>query len=230
MIEESNKLHDAKKQDQLRTARIAAGTSNQSKANNFAATSQNVWQNKPENVIEAPAHQAQAPLLDTFTPSAPQSESVTTRTLADITGREVNANSANVARELLGDNKTSARAASKREGPTAPSWSDQVSEEEQMQRIRDEAADDAWESVTNKKGKKKGRADAETGSEASFTQSAAPVSFSQQTVLQPASAGPAKVRGAGKASEASIAADKANRFANLPTSDTTGLEDDEWGA
>lgn len=230
MMEESNKMHEAKKQEQLRTARMAAGTSNQTKANNFAATSQNVWQNKPDDVTDAPARQVQAPLLDTFTPPTPQSESVTTRALSDITGQEVDANSANVAREMMGEHKTSARAASKREGVVAPSWSDQVSEEEQMQRIRDAAANDAWESVTNKKGKKKGKTDTETGSEASFTQGTTPVSFSQQTVMPPASTSATGMRGAGKTSEGSSTVDKSNRFVNLPTTNPTGLEDDEWGA
>ena len=90
--EESDRLHEQKKQAQLRTARMADGSSNQTKANVFASTSkQNAWQStKPASEKLAPISGTNevAPLLDTFenneTTTTPAHGAVTSKPLSNI--------------------------------------------------------------------------------------------------------------------------------------------------
>lgn len=148
--EESERQHERKKQEQLRTARMAAGTSNQTKANNFAATAQNAWQKKSP-VAESTTPNVSSGLLDTFEPSKTQ-PSVQAVPLSNIANQPVASGNATELKAKQGENTTSAFAASARERAS-------FSEEQQNQRIRETQQEDAWESVQSKKSKKKARKD-----------------------------------------------------------------------
>ena len=217
--EESEKLREQKMQEQLRRARMAAGTSNQTKANNFTPSTKNVWQDKPST---APAVQGSsaAPLLDTFEPSTTTKESVTAQPApATSVGSSSNKNAADL-KSQLGQNTASAITASGRENGN---WADQmsVSEEEQLQKVREQEQESAWESVQSKKSKKKGRKDGDTSSEASF---AAPELPPPQPQATKSRANGAKTNGAVKAKPS------VNRFEAIEAAGSSGLQEDDWAA
>lgn len=220
--EESDKLHEQKKQEQLRRARMAAGTSNQTKANNFVASTSNAWQNKPSGATSGLSSSA-APLLDTFETSTTTKESVQAQpapTVANGSSSNNNNNAADL-KSQMGRNAATAVTASGREGGT---WAEQmsVSEEDQMNIVREQQQNDAWESVQSKKSKKKGRKEGDTSSEASFTVSSRP--SSQSRVAKPQANG-AKANGATKAQPS------VNRFVTIqPAANTSGLQEDDWAA
>jgi hypothetical protein len=167
--EESDRLHEAKKQHQMRAARMADGSAKQTKANNFA---QNAWQSKPAETSQAQrqsqSQSAGAGLLDTFEPE--NKESVTTKPISDITNKP----EANVeeVKEDIGGNKTEALAASKRERPNlsqTASWADQMDANEQDEWAEKLLEQDQWNEVSSKKAKKKNKKEnQDTSSEASL--------------------------------------------------------------
>lgn len=209
--EESDRLHERKKQEQLRTARMAAGTSNQTKANNFTSTAQNAWQNKPPAANENAAQANTSSLLDTFQPTMQTQSSVQTQPLSNITNTPVASGNATELRAKQGSGTTSAFAASARERAS-------FSEEEQKQRIREVQQEEEWESVQSKKSKKKSRKDNSSESSPPSTRSH---SHSRASTLQ---TNGSKVNGAAKPTASS------NRFAAVSTAGTAGLVADEWEA
>ncbi|RVX67892.1 hypothetical protein B0A52_08497 [Exophiala mesophila] len=229
--EESDRLHDAKKQQQLRTARTAAGTSNQTKADNFAAK-QNAWQSGKPTTSGTSGQTAEvrhAPLLDTFDPvgesAKPVNGAVSSEPLSNITNVTTEATNVNQVRKEQGESKTNAMAASSREKVSRPelqakaSWADEVNDEEQDQWASELVQDEKWESVTSKKGKKKARKDVETSSEAS---SSAPKTTVTET----------KSLSNGLKSKGTVKAkiDSGNRFASMEDTGSSSLKDADWEA
>jgi hypothetical protein len=231
LVEESNKQHEAKKQEQLRSARMATGTSNQIKAATFEK--QNVWQSgKPTTAkTEENASGTQtAPLLDTLDKAETATPSfhsaVTTGPLADITTSvQENAN-VNQVRQEEGEDKTSALAASGRERASRPSiasqasWADEVNEEEQDKWASTLAQEAEWESVTTKKNKKKANKNNETSSEAS------------SSVVRPTPATAKPVTNGTKSNgvQHNNNSGSTNRFANFQQLEQSSLKDAEWEA
>ena len=171
--EEADRLHEAKKQQQLRTARTAAGTSNQTKANTFASTSHpNAWQKKPD-VQTSSSQPQQQPLLDTFEPETPKPNgAVSAAPLENITNGLNRNENVNAVRQQLGGQKTDAMAPSSREGrpdlSRGASWADEVNEDAQDEWAKRLVENESWEPVTSKKSKKKNnKKDTDTSSEAS---------------------------------------------------------------
>jgi hypothetical protein len=169
--EEADKEHEAKKQQQLRTARMAAGTSNQTKANNFTQT-QNAWKSSNTNAQPVQQPPTQSGLLDTFEPSETPKESVSTKPAEQVT--QDSGTSVAEAKEEVGKDKVEALAASKREGRPGiaqqPSWADEVNADDQDKWMKQltGAGEEEWEDVTSKKQKKKNRKNAnDTSSEGS---------------------------------------------------------------
>lgn len=171
-IAQSAKEHQAKGQQQMRTARIAEGTSKQTKADSFGAQS-NVWtatdnriQQNKEN--QRPINATSVAPLDTFEPKsatvASNSGAVAARPLSEIKDAGSMPAGVNSLREDLGNSKTNALGASDREkAPQSDrklqrttSWADDVNEEEQI-RLLTEDQPEAWSSVTNKKDRKKAK-------------------------------------------------------------------------
>ena len=148
------------------------------------------------------------PLLDTFEPTTTTKESVQTQ--------QSSSNDAATLKSRVGENAASALKASEREGGN---MADQMSEEEQIAKVREQEQEDAWESVQSKKSKKKNRKDNDTSSEASFVPSepAAPI---QPKNTRPQTNG-VKTNGAQKSQETT------NRFASIESS---GLKEDDWAA
>lgn len=213
--EESDKIHEQKKQEQLRRARMAAGTSNQTKANTFTTTT-NAWQTKNEESKTKDA----APLLDTFDPSDSNSVAPSGVQTASLS-TTVPSNNASSLKSEVGAKAASALAASGREHGANGDWAERMSEEEQLQKLRDQEQDDAWESVTNKKSKKKTRVENDTSSEASFSVSQpAPVVVDK----------PAAKSSAPKTNGATQSKETANRFDTIQPVSLEGLQDDEWAA
>lgn len=227
---ESDRLHDAKKQQQLRTARTAAGTSNQVKADSFTAK-QNAWNAgaptsaKPQaNAVEV----ANAPLLDTFeseeSPPVKVNGAVQAEPLSSVTNSLPATANINQVRGQKGDSKTGALGASGREKLTRPrvesqsSWADEVNEEEQNKWASELAEEEKWESVTTKKGKKKGKKDNETSSEASssFTR---PTPVVQQDITN-----------GNKVNAVRPQNGNANRFASIQQPNDSSFQDAEWEA
>ncbi|KAK5281002.1 hypothetical protein LTR40_005559 [Exophiala xenobiotica] len=145
-IEESNRTQEAKKQAQLRTARMAEGSSNQTKANTFE---------KP-NVSGTQVNGA-----------------VTSKPLSEVINSVPATANLNEVRQEEGARKTAALGASGREKlerpglESQPSWADEVNEEEQDKWAKELTQEDQWEAVKSKKGKKKVNKENETSSEAS---------------------------------------------------------------
>lgn len=226
---ESDRVHDAKKQQHLRTARTAAGTSNQVKADSFA-TKQNAWQAGAPATSKSPGTSSEvtnAPLLDTFekeaTPSTANS-AVQAESLSKITNSVPATANVNQVRQEKGEAKTNALAASGREKPTRPrvesqsSWADEVNEEEQNKWASELADEGKWESVTMKKGKKKGKKDSETSSEAS------------SNITRPTPAVPQAVTHGKKVNGVQPQGGNANRFASIQQPNDSSFRDAEWEA
>ncbi|OAP60907.1 hypothetical protein AYL99_05909 [Fonsecaea erecta] len=175
--EASDRIHEQKKQAQLRTARMAEGSSAQTKADSFTAK-QNAWQTgKPASEKLAQTNQV-APLLDTFDkpeiPPVAVNGSVTAEPLSNVTNTVPETANVTEVKKDVGEGKTHALGASEREKPvrpalgSQPSWADEVNEEEQDKWANELAQEEKWESVTSKKGKKKSKKDInDTSSEAS---------------------------------------------------------------
>ena len=161
MKAEANRQQQQMQQTQMRSARVAEGSSKQTKANTFASTTkENAWK-KPDEPKSPPQ---QATLLDTFdsaaTLRAQPNGAVTAQPLANVTnGANKNVNAL---KKDQGAGKTEALAASGREGrpnmSRGESWADEVNDEEQNQWEQKLVEDGGeWESVTTKKNKKKTR-------------------------------------------------------------------------
>jgi len=231
---ESDIVHDAKKQQQLRTARTAAGTSNQVKADSFAAK-QNAWNaGAPTNGTAKPQatnhEDANMPLLDTFereTPSVQVNGAVQTQPLSTITNSVSTTANVNQVRGQKGDSKINALGTSSREKLTRPrvesqsSWADEVNEEEQNKWASELAEEEKWEAVTTKKGKKKGKKDNETSSEASssFTR---PTAAAHEAITHHSHS--SKVKAVAPQNG------NANRFASIQQPNDSSFQDAEWEA
>lgn len=213
--EESDRIHEQKKQDQLRRARMAEGTSNQTKANTFTS---NAWQTKAPDSNQSKV--AAAPLLDTFEPSASGSVAPSGVQTASMSSK-VPTNNATSLKAEVGAGAAGALAASGREQGGNNEWAEGMSEAEQLQKLRDQEQDDAWESVTNKKSKKKNKAENDTSSEASFSASQ-PAAVKVEKPVAKVSA--PKTNGAAQHKETT------NRFDTIQPVNLDGLQDDEWGA
>ncbi|KAI1616870.1 hypothetical protein EDD36DRAFT_147884 [Exophiala viscosa] len=229
--EDADRQHDAKKQAQLRAARMAEGTSNQTKANSFTSKP-NAWQQgKPasEELKKKESHTAVAPLLDTFdkedVTSVDVSGAVNSQPLSDVTNSVPATANVNEVKQQEGDNKTAALGASNREKvsrPTLgsqPSWADEVNDEEQDKWASELTGEERWESVTSKKGKKKGKKDNETSSEAS------------SSVTRPATSTHNSVTVNG-ASQKNVQPRKeyVNRFQSIEALPDSSFKDAEWEA
>ncbi|KIW67239.1 hypothetical protein PV04_06504 [Phialophora macrospora] len=228
---ESDRLHEQKKQAQLRTARMAEGTSNQTKANSFTST-QNAWQSgKPaaEKLVENSHTDEVVPLLDTFekpeVPTFTVQGAVTTEPLSDVTNAVPVPTNVNAVRKEFGGDKTNALAASDREKVSRPglgsrsSWADQVNEEEQDNWANELAQEEKWESVTSKKGKRKGKKEnGDTSSEtsSSFTR---PLPNGRPTVHADQTNGVKK-----------LATETSNRFQTMEAVTDPAFKDAEWEA
>jgi hypothetical protein len=176
--EEADRLQESLKQKQMQGARMAEGTSKQTKATTFT---QNAWQSKPTQAQEqqAPAQAPQQTLLDTFDQdeNKPAVSAQPAEALTD--GPEA---TASAIKESKGEDKAQALAASAREGgDTAPverwtskeSWADQINDNEQEQWQQKLVEEEQWEEVTTKKGKKKNK-NVDSSSEASQPLSTVP--------------------------------------------------------
>lgn len=217
--EESDKIHEAKKQEQLRRARMAEGTSNQSKANAFNSAA-NAWQSSNQSKVKQAPAVSSAPLLDTFEPQStagPASGAVQSEKLSNLTSHPPQSNTANALREKVGEGKAQALAASNREQKSGKSWADQMSEEEQIQKIKEQEQEDAWEPVTSKKGKKKTRQESDSMSE---TSSGMP--------LKPTA--PKTTTNGIKPNGTHAAPQTSNRFDFIQVNGPSNLADDEWEA
>ncbi|KIX04668.1 uncharacterized protein Z518_05538 [Rhinocladiella mackenziei CBS 650.93] len=177
--EESDRVHEAKKQAQLRTARLAEGTSNQTKANSFTAK-QNAWQGgkpPPEKSLRNGSNPEAAQLLDTFgkeeTPRIKVNGMVNSEPQSENPNPVPDSSNVNAVRQEVREHTMNALAASSREKfgrsvlETRPSWADEVNEEEQDKWATELANEEKWEAVTRKKEKKKAKKDNDTSSEAS---------------------------------------------------------------
>ena len=217
-VQESDRLHEQKKQEQLRRARMAEGTSNQTKANSFVSTTPNAWQNKNAGTTNGGVKPTSAPLLDTFEPHTETKPAVQSQPMSDITNKPV-ASNATALKAEIGENRSSALAASGRKGGT---WTDQtsLSEEEQLQRLREQEKEDAWEPVQTKKAKRKGRRGADTSSEASGPSSRA----TSRAPIAPIQTSSGKTNGVVKPK------DSMNRFASIQSDEAGGPSEVEWHA
>ena len=171
---QSNKEHDAKREQQMRGARIAEGTSNQTKANAFNSPV-NAWTStsKPGQGtdVKQPAPDAASTAtvapLDTFESKPAGNDvndgAVTAQSMSQVTKGKNDTNGVNELKKELGTQTTSALAASQREkAPEAhhplqrtESWADHMDEEEQVKLAQEDSQ--KWESVATKKDKKKVR-------------------------------------------------------------------------
>jgi len=218
--EESNRLWEQKKQEQLRTARMAAGTSNQTKANAFIGTA-NAWQNKSQETQNAQnTASAAASFLDTFdsTGSKQTAETGQSASRSNDTNKPATSFYASTLAPQTGSNTAAAPAASRQGQQPESDWSEQMSEQDQMQQLRKQQDDDAWESVTTKKSKKTRRLENDTSSE---TSSVPPPVRARVPHVQ---TNGVKTNGTAKAKESM------NRFESMQALNTGGLQDDEWEA
>ena len=176
-IAQSNKEHEAKRQQQMRGARMAEGTSNQSKADAFKPTV-NAWnatsnQTKADTVKQPFNGEVSTAPLDTFEPKPAEGivnqGAVTAQSVPQVISEQNHASDVNGSKKELNGQKISALAASEREKvpevynalQRTESWADQMDEEEQLKKAEEESR--KWESVVTKKDKKKVRkADGET--------------------------------------------------------------------
>lgn len=229
--EESDRLHDAKKQQQLRTARTAGGTSNQTKADNFAAK-QNAWQSGKPTIAGTSGQTAEAPhapLLDTFDRQnespKPVNGAVALEPLSNVTNVVPETANVNQVRKDVGEAKTDALAATSREKMSRPelqaksSWADEVNDEEQDQWATELVQGEKWESVTSKKGKKKARKEVETSSEASSSVARPTPTATKSLSNGLKSEGVVKAKG-----------DSGNRFASMEDTGPSSFKDADWEA
>lgn len=229
MKAESDRLHDAKKQQQLRTARTAAGTSNQVKADSFASK-QNAWNAGAPSTTKSQHKESEvvsAPLLDTFDKEeatiSTNKGAVQAEPLSKITSSVPENATVGQVREEKGQGKTSALAASSREKLTRPrvesqsSWADEVNEEEQNKWATELTDEGKWESVTTKKGKKKGK-NGDTSSEAS------------SSITRPTPTAHQATTSSNKVNGVRAKTENSNRFASIQQSNDTSFQNAEWEA
>jgi hypothetical protein len=231
--EEADRLHEAKKQAQLRSARMAEGSSNQTKANSFTSKP-NAWQAatpSSEKLAPTTLQTEAAPLLDTFEKKEPPAVhingAVQSEPLSQVTKAVPETANVNQVRQEEGESKTNALAASDREKlgrpvlETRPSWADEVNEEEQTNWANDLAQEEKWEPVTTKKGKKKVKKDDDTSSQASS-------SFARSTTTvnsKPLANGSGKLESGSKPRP-----EHANRFQSIEPVTESSFQDAEWEA
>ena len=165
-VVQSNAAHELKKQQQMRVARMAEGSSAQTRTNAFQAPKENVW-NKVAQMPPNTVQKDSARLLDTFDPSDETTNAtngaVSTASMSDITNQRNPPTTVNKAKSEFGKEKVNAAAASVREMPlertsSTMSWADDVTEEE-MRRLgipTGPEPKDVWQSVVNKKNKQRG--------------------------------------------------------------------------
>ncbi|EXJ85995.1 hypothetical protein A1O1_06364 [Capronia coronata CBS 617.96] len=233
--EEADRVHEAKKQQQLRTARLAEGTSNQTKANSFTAK-QNPWQTgkpSPQKSVQEPPKTEAVPLLDTFdtgatpavksdVPNGAVSAKPLPTIISPVTDMD-NAN-ANAVRQEVGEKETNALAASSRERLARPalhaqaSWADEVNEEEQDKWATELAGEEKWEPVTTKKGKKKVKKDNDTSSEAS------------SSIVRPVTMPNKSVTNGTKENGVKPRIENVNRFQSIEPVMDPSFKDAEWEA
>jgi hypothetical protein len=181
-IAQSNKEHEAKRQQQMRGARMAEGTSNQSKADAFKPTV-NAWtatsnESKADTVRQPFTGEISTAPLDTFEPKPAEGivnqGAVTAQSLPQNSSEQNHASDVNGPKKELNGQKTAALATSERERvpevhntlQRTESWADQMDEEDQLKKAEEESRE--WESVITKKDKKKVRkADGETSGDSS---------------------------------------------------------------
>jgi hypothetical protein len=174
--EEADRLQESLKQKQMQGARMAEGTSKQTKATTFT---QNAWQSKASQEQQTPVQAPQQSLLDTFDhdENKPAVSSQPAEALTD--GPEA---TASAIKESKGESKAQALAASAREGgdstpverwTSKESWADQINDNEQEQWQQKLVEEEQWEEVTTKKGKKKNK-NVDSSSEASQPLSTVP--------------------------------------------------------
>lgn len=135
--EEAEKLRLQLRDQQLRTARMAAGNSNQQKSDSFTRAQPNAWSTQKEtgigssNVLHEP--------LDTFDEPAKNSP---------INGATPKATEEPKA-------LTSAPVQKQESKSTTPAWaSSALSEEEQLRQLQQQELDNTWNTVSSKKSKK----------------------------------------------------------------------------
>jgi hypothetical protein len=229
--EEADRLQEQKKQAHLRTARMAEGSSNQTKANAFAAK-QNAWQsNKPaaEKLATSSSSNEVPPLLDTFEKPevkvASTNGAVSSEPLSNVTNAVPDTAHVSDLRREVGERKTSALGASEREAASRPalsskaSWADEVNEEDQNKWVNELAEEEKWESVTSKKGKKKSRRDTgETSSEAS------------SSLARPITNGKPTINGSQPSGVKKPGAENLNRYQSIEVSGDSSFKDAEWEA
>ncbi|KIW95029.1 uncharacterized protein Z519_03610 [Cladophialophora bantiana CBS 173.52] len=228
--EESDRIHEQKKQAQLRTARMAEGSSNQTKANSFTAK-QNAWQSgKPasEKLVQTTTSTEVAPLLDTFEetdiPTVTVNGSVTSEPLSDVANTVPEAASVSEVQQNIEKGKTNALGVSDREKlarpalGSRPSWADEVNEEEQDKWANELAQEEQWESVTSKKGKKKAKKDLNDTSSETSSSIARPMP-NTQPVINGSQTNGVKPR-----------VENLNRFQSIEPVTDPSFKDAEWEA
>jgi hypothetical protein len=156
------------REQQIRGARMAEGTSNQTKADKFQS---NAWKQQTP-ALPQPTSNTPAPLLDTFEPTSAPSTSIS------------NTNDENVRPVYKNDmppppkpntNGTSNRPILSHQS----SWADEVNEEAQEQYAQQVIEDAQWQEVTTKKSKKANKNVNDTSSEASANTNAAQTNAGQ---------------------------------------------------
>ena len=225
----SAKEHQAKGQQQMRSARMAEGTSNQTRADSFKAQP-NVWTAKENLRPEIAVKQQTAPAapLDTFEPQPATNigneGAVTAQPFSEI--KNGSSTTVNRLRDDLGSQRISALAASERE--RAPqgkntlerttSWADDVIDEEEQVRMAMEEDPSSWSQVIKKDKKKARRGDDEANTDSA-------TSAKQVNGQAQKTAAKATTNGTSAKSQA------VNRYRSLDTGPTTDeLQDDEWEA
>ena len=170
---------------QIRGARMAEGTSAQSRATSFKAPTENAWFAKPKNQDQATVQQSSVPFVQELDVREPANESetrgngaVSVKPLMDLTNLPTQDESANQMKQTLGIGQTEALGASNREngangisrvnGATHIGAAEQASSEqsgttswaddvmsEEEQMRMLQDQEDSWMTVSKKKDKKK---------------------------------------------------------------------------
>jgi hypothetical protein len=184
------------REQQIRGARMAEGTSNQSKADKYHST---VW--KPQTPALPQPVSTSAPLLDTFEPTSAPTNAVT------------KTNDENAKPSTKTDMPPPPKPVNGTARPTLShqsSWADEVNEEAQEQYAQQVIEDAQWQEVTTKKSKKANRNVNDTSSEASANQ--APTKAQNGTGQK----GGAKVNGSAAGANGSAVASTAKSAAQAP--------------
>lgn len=171
--------HELKKQQQLRTARMAEGTSAQIRANTFQPPKENAWKKVVERPVNHGSVSQPVQLLDTFelptknpvSPNEPNSSLITT----NVNNLKPPPSSLNDALAQTGGTQSGRSGSSQRDevandASSTLNWAEDVTEDE-LRRLgipSGPPAEDSWQNVVSKKNKKRGgKMDGDTSSEAS---------------------------------------------------------------